>query len=809
MSNQKKHEKIEIEEGQIIPLSPPPMCAIESDTLIQAGEEVEIQRLNASKLHGVIQVLDIENRKINILPIESSEAIIIEPEELKLITFPKLREWETHHKFRDPRSTMVLPPMRTEFEINFTDGENLKGMTISFSKDGQGLFLFPSEAEKKFIYTYIPFDAIESYRIGAKIVEILEQQDSVSEEQVSRVEQQQKENRERPLGDYLRKHMLVTADELEKVLSNQKSKPNIRLGEFLINEDVITQEQLKFVLEEQKQHKDIPIGELLVKNGYVTWECVQQAQAYKLGIPFVDVANFDLDRSALALIPEKMVREYVILPLYRYEGKLVIAMANPMSWKPIEAVSFAAGMRVETAIAVEEDIQRVIDEYYIHGDAINLEKVDVGSTEEEEAKDETANSENQLVQFLHKMILDAYYQGASDIHIEPGTAEQKMRIRFRKDGLLFRYTEVPSNMRRAILSRIKVMSHLDITEKRLPMDGKIDFKRFSTENIELRVATIPVANNNEGVVLRILRGGEPVPLQQLLLSEANSAYLEKMLSKPYGLIFTCGPTGSGKTTTLHSILSHINTEDRKIWTVEDPVEIVQQGLSQVQVATKIGLTFASALRALLRADPDVIMVGETRDEETARICIEASLTGHLVFSTLHTNSAPETITRLLAMGMDPFNFADAMVGIIAQRLARRLCTNCCQPVLVNEETAADLLNEYCHDIRINNDDVLTDDVCQSILSDWQRFKDPQHNEFVMYAPVGCSKCSRTGYSGRFTLHELLYMTDAGKHLIMQQAMVSEIKKQAIQDGMRTLRQDGIEKVLQGYTNLHEVRRITA
>src|SRR4249920_2187164 len=417
-------------------------------------------------------------------------------------------------------------------------------------------------------------------------------------------------------------------------------------------------------------------------------------------------------------------------------------------------------------------------------------------------------ADNELVKLVNKVIIDAYHQGASDIHIEPYTGKGKTEIRFRKDGGLVPYISVPASYRNAIVARLKIMCDLDISEKRKPQDGKIKFKKFGPLDIELRVATIPSAGGVEDIVMRILAAGEPIPLDKLGLSARNLSNLKDTVSKPYGLFFVCGPTGSGKTTTLHSVLGYLNTPDTKIWTAEDPVEITQKGLRQVQMNPKAGLNFATAMRAFLRADPDIIMVGEMRDKETTAIGIEASLTGHLVFATLHTNSAPESIIRLLDMGMDPFNFSDALLGVLAQRLAKRLCSKCKQPHVASQDEIKLLLEEYCQELK-NTDGWKRDAKAayEGIYRDWVKGFADEKGQFTLYSPVGCEVCSGTGYKGRAGLHELLLGTDLIKKLIQEHSRVAEILAAALNEGMRTLKQDGVEKVLQGVTDMHQVRAV--
>jgi hemerythrin-like metal-binding protein len=408
------------------------------------------------------------------------------------------------------------------------------------------------------------------------------------------------------------------------------------------------------------------------------------------------------------------------------------------------------------------------------------------------------NSSSPVVNVVNQIILSAYGIGASDIHIEAYPGKVPSRVRFRKDGVLFDHMEIPPASCSAVVSRIKIMAKLDISERRKPQDGRIDFSQFGPAKMELRVATIPTTSGLETVVMRLLSAAKLIPIDELGLDPAMLAQLKKIAEKPYGLFLVSGPTGSGKTTTLHSILSYINTPARKIWTAEDPIEITQAGLSQVQMHPKIGWNFASAMRSFLRADPDVIMVGEMRDAETTKSAIEASLTGHLVFSTLHTNSAAESVVRLLDLGMDRFSFSDALLGILAQRLIKRLCEHCKAAYVPARDEIAGLLLEYCADTPLKPADV---------MRLWRTAHGQGDDEFTLYKPAGCTLCHQTGYTQRVALRELLTASLRITRLIQTAATVEELRNAAIEEGMRTLKQDGIEKVLQGQTDIHQVRAV--
>jgi type II secretory ATPase GspE/PulE/Tfp pilus assembly ATPase PilB-like protein len=462
---------------------------------------------------------------------------------------------------------------------------------------------------------------------------------------------------------------------------------------------------------------------------------------------------------------------------------------------------------------LQQDFTQTVEQFYgsngtsgFVGDLLS-EMADEEEVSSLSADEVNMAADNELVKLVNKIVVDAYNQGASDIHIEPYPEKGKTQIRFRKDGTLVNYIEVPASYRNALCARIKIMCDLDISEKRRPQDGKIKFKKYGPLDIELRVATIPSAGGMEDIVMRILSAGKPIPLDELGLSDWNNQQLKSLISKPYGLFFVCGPTGSGKTTTLHSALGYINTPETKIWTAEDPVEITQKGLRQVQINKKAGLDFATIMRAFLRADPDVIMVGEMRDKETVATGIEASLTGHLVFATLHTNSAPESVVRLLDMGMDPFNFADALLGILAQRLAKRLC-ECKQPYQASLDEMQLLVQEYSEELKNTaawqRDPQASE---QAVLDGWQQAYADGQRQFTLYRPCGCDKCNGTGYKGRLGLHELMLGSDAVKKNIQERARVADIVATALDEGMRTLKQDGIEKVLLGLTDMHQVRAV--
>jgi len=418
------------------------------------------------------------------------------------------------------------------------------------------------------------------------------------------------------------------------------------------------------------------------------------------------------------------------------------------------------------------------------------------------ASQPTAHEEDAtIIDLVNKVVIDALAQNATDIHIEARGASEASLIRFRRDGRLERYSGFPAAFHDAVIARLKIMADLDIAEKRKPQDGKIDFSRFTGRKLEIRLATVPTAHGAETASLRLLAAGEPLPLEKIGLSPRDLEALKHVIERPHGLVLVCGPTGSGKTTTLHSLLARLNTPERKIWTAEDPVEITQKGLSQVQVMPKIGWTFAQALRAFLRADPDVIMIGEMRDEGTGRMAIKASMTGQLVLSTLHTNSSAETAVRLLELGVDPFSLSDALLAIVWQRLARRLCLGCRVSYEPKPEELVELTAEYHYTAHRRQPGRSER---EHLVSHWQK-QYGSNGALRLYRAHGCSQCKDTGYAGRLGIHEVMVADDKIRHAIRDHAPASTILAAALSAGMLTLKQDGIWRVLQGLTDLHEVR----
>jgi type II secretory ATPase GspE/PulE/Tfp pilus assembly ATPase PilB-like protein len=798
----------------------PELAVYPAPTQPLAAPACVLEGLNGKLIEGHLSLFDTERGVLQLRMLGQRK-----PLPLRLDQFRRLQLREPLLPSEPLASPEGLPQL--PFTIEMKGARPWQGTTVGYREEDWGLFLFePMGGAGQLRRWFVPRAAYHRAELGIRIGAALIEQNSATPDQIHEALAEQEALRGRKLGDMLVVKQIITPEELHAAIEAQASMPMVRIGEALTALGFISQAQLDETLLQQRDDRSVPLGELLVRKGLVTRTDLQTALARKMGYPLVDVLQYPADADAVSRVPYPVAVRLVALPLMMRGGRMVAALEDPSDRRKIDELEFAAQCKLVPVLSRAGVLLGAIDRAYEkvgaaefspgryydpdkpidfdNGDASKLlasmEKVDARIEDESDEK-VLEQSDNTLVRLINQMILEAHTQGVSDIHVECAPGREKVRIRFRKDGMLRNYLELPHTYRSALLARLKIMCDLDISERRKPQDGKINFSKFvQGVKLELRVATIPTQNNLEDAVLRLLTSSKPIPLENLGLTPANLQRLQMASRRPYGMLLCVGPTGSGKTTTLHSVLASINTPERKIWTAEDPVEITQAGLRQVQVNPRIEWTFAKALRAFLRADPDVIMVGEIRDGETAQVAIEASLTGHLVLSTLHTNSAPETVTRLLDMGMDPFNFADALLGVLAQRLVRRLCTHCSTRRDATSEEEEELLHDYLHAFG----DLQPRPEPDEVLADWRR-RFGTHGKLMHCQAVGCEKCGGTGYRGRAALHELMMVSRGLRQLIQSGQRADELQRMALSEGMRTLRQDGIEKVLAGLTVIEEVR----
>ena len=549
-----------------------------------------------------------------------------------------------------------------------------------------------------------------------------------------------------------------------------KTRP---LGERLIDAGVLTPEQLRIALKEQKRSREM-LGQILIRLGFVSDEQLQQVLAQQAGAVQRNLAFVEIDPEAVRLLPEEVARRHKVIPIRREEGILTVAMVDTFDVVAVDAVQNATGLDVNVIAASEKDVLEAINTHYV--DEGSLDEVIDRALAEISGRDpgEAAGEDAPVIRMVNQIILGAVREGATDIHLEPDRST--LRVRYRVDGTLQQRTLIPKDLQASVIARIKIMADLNIAESRVPQDGKIRFP-VGKKDVDLRVSTLPTIHG-ENVVLRVLDKSKVVlSLEDLGFSPQNLKIFREAIHRPHGIILVTGPTGSGKTTTLYTALSHINSLDKKICTLEDPVEYQLSLIRQTQINEDVGMTFASGLRALLRQDPDVILVGEMRDTETAEMAIRAALTGHLVFSTLHTNDAAGALPRLVDMGIEPYLLASSMVLVLAQRLVRTICPDCKEPYQVPAE-------------------------------DLQTLGLAEMEGFSFYRGAGCAKCGGTGYRGRSAIYELMPITEEIHDLILQGASDSEIRKCAIRQGMTTMRNDGLKKVVVGMTTIDEVVRAT-
>ena len=689
--------------------------------------------------------------------------------------------------------------------IETVTGETFR-MSVSPKQEyPTGILALPLRKDTGYRYIFFTRQGIRQRSADRPMTDILEEGGVLKGDDLQEVLAKQEKLRSRKVGEILVEEQGMQSEQLEEVIQQavKGTVPNhkLRVGDILTEAGLVTRDQVETALDSQSEGKKKRIGELLIENGLITEDQLLAALSAKFRMKQVDLDKVEPSPQALAALKHTMVNQLQAIPISLERNVLTVATSDPTNPTIGDTLRFSTSYMVEFVTASATKIQEVIDTYYgsdnqplmnesiddLLGD-MEDEQIDIADDPDEMDDSNVTERDSHIITLVNRVLLDAYNKGASDIHFEPGLGKLPMLIRYRIDGICDVAHQVSQIYKKAITSRIKIVAQLDIAERRRPQSGKI-LMRSGKKKIEFRVEITPTAGGQEDAVLRILSSSKPLELQEMGFSELNLKNFKTMLSKPHGIILCVGPTGSGKTTTLHSALGQINTPDRKIWTAEDPVEITQPGLRQVQMHPKIGFNFPEALRSFLRADPDVIMIGEMRDSETAKIAIEASLTGHQVFSTLHTNSAAETVVRLIEMGLDPFNFANAMIGILAQRLARRLCPSCREPYQPGDSELEELIHTYGKEL-------------------YYKHGLPRAAEQItLYRSNGCENCGDSGYQGRLSIHELMVTSEPIRRGIKQSMSLEDIRDLSIEEGMRTLKMDGIEKVLSGVTDLKQVLRV--
>ena len=773
--------------------------------------KVEVQLLDGQLIHALMKVGDIPARGSELQLVYMGREI-----KLPIVAVRSLACANLLLEASQPESmTGQATENELQFQANFIDGKTLAGITLGYiNQQAGGVYLYVKQDDFRFKAQWIPRNSLQSIRVDRTNNNVSSTPPSVDLPLAAVIQGSQAQPASLPAR---------TMQELAALLETARWKPMLPVAQAMLELKLIDSSTLQNMLADKPGKLREYIDERLAKSESFRFD-FEHVRAYMVKTPEVNVDAFQVETAALAKIPWALALKHAAVPLGSIAGTLYLASAMPMHRELEDRLTLISGSHValvwaeksqiEARIAREIKLQsRTSDKPQpdnssgIDGKSQDLQAL-LASAQEEIKVDggvvpnNAIDERSSVVLLVKRMITDAYRQKASDIHIEANVESEPSKIRFRIDGDLEDYLQLPLDLRAAMVSRIKVMSRLDISERRRPQDGKINFGDFSTIKLELRVAILPTHDNLEDVVMRLLASSKPIPLAQLGFSIRDAEIVKRLSRHPYGLLLACGPTGSGKTTTLHSLLSEINTSSRKIWTAEDPIEITQSGLRQLQVNSKIGLTFAAAMRAFLRADPDVIMIGEVRDEETARVCIEASLTGHLVFSTLHTNGAAESVIRLLDLGMDPLNFGDSLIGIVAQRLVHSLCKHCASTRVLTDRELDELVAEY-----VTGTAITAEEGRQRLLAAAAAAR-PEEAISIREA-CGCDQCSGRGYKGRMGIYEVLENVGDMKRKIQTRAPTAEIFAEASRAGMRTLRQDALEKVVAGYIDMQQARTVSA
>ena len=683
------------------------------------------------------------------------------------------------HEPQPPPSGEVMPGPSSEaqkFVLTYIDGREVNGLAHGLYAQPEGLHLYRRDSTDKLRMLFVPNRVLKSYHAGPRLGESLIAAGQVAPGAVHAALDVQQDQRGKKLGTYVHSTVAITADDLKKALEEQADYPARKLGELLIADGLISLKQLAYALELQKRDRKMRLGDILVDMGATTAEAVHATIAHNLGIPFVKLQDFDIDPKVLPLITEELARKHVLMPLMLHQDSLVVAMQDPTNMEANNLLRFTTGHNVEAAVATREDIEWAIGKYYGVADAENLQTLEGREEDQDQSEREFLEAvrlgkEKPIVRLVTGIILSGIGQRASDIHLHP--TRKTADLLYRIDGILVKSRSFNKAILPALVSRIKIIGRMNISERRLPQDGgaRVIHK---DKVVDLRISVIPTVDG-ESVVIRILNTEVGLKsVAELGFNQNDEAVFSALLRRNNGIVLVTGPTGCGKSTTLYAAIGEVRKQNVNLITVEDPVEYHIDGVEQIQVNPIAGYTFAKALRHILRHDPDVIMIGEIRDQETGKIAIESALTGHLVLSTLHTNEAASAVTRLMEMGMEPYLLSATLLGVLAQRLVRRNCPHCAA-----EETVEPGIRKFLG---------ITDDE-------------------VFYRGAGCEKCNHTGFSGRMAVYELLRATPELRDRIQAGVTAGELHAQALKDGMTPLTQNALAQARQRKISLAEAYRV--
>ncbi len=755
---------------------PPVPLHLAQDGENLADAQVVAYLMDGRELHGCLQRFDAAGHVT--IRVNANDAVEHVPfERLRALRFHEFAPRPTAPLLATRAGAAAAPAAAQRFKIAYIDGRTVAGEVRGYVNDEHGVHLFQQLRNGHIVRLFVPRPVVKDFHMGPLLGEALLQQGLVREADLKSGLKTQAALAKKRVGEYLQTSVALTRVDLEKALEHQSYDPAMKIGDLLVAEGLITPRQLQDALARQTKDRSKRIGDIVVEMGAVSAEALHLTMARNLGIPFVKLRGFNIESAVLDEVGSEIARKHTLIPLFLYKDRLVVAMASPADTEALNLLRFLTGKSVELAVATEEEINWAIDKYYGPRGSVealeelHLEDVDAALKDKTQEDVERMGTERPIVKLVSSFMIDAIRRQASDIHVR--AADQEVELYFRIHGTLTRIATFNKKLLPAIVSRIKILGRLDIAERRLPQDGRARVIHAGAV-VDLRLSIIPTVYG-ESVVIRILdtRAGLK-SIEQIGFNENDQNVFRDLLNKSYGLILVTGPTGSGKSTTLYAALGEVRKQNVNIITVEDPVEYHIDGIEQIQANTVPGFTFARALRHILRHDPDVIMIGEIRDQETGKIAIESALTGHLVLSTLHTNDAASAVVRLMEMGVESYLLSATILGVLAQRLVRRNCEHC-----IAEETVDPLVRKM---LEVSEDE-------------------------VFYRGRGCDYCNNTGYGGRAAAYELLRVTEDLRHLIVPEVTAETVRRQAVTDGMVPLTEHAMHLARRRVTSLAEVYRV--
>ena len=798
----------------------PPLCIVPAEMGVQQGEKVILELTNGHKLIGKLHSFDSEKGNISVaIDDDDDKPKAHGMHEIRLLRIPKPRRWILDEdSILTQAKGVKVSTEPLEYEIEMTDHTTLEGSTYGFRNGRHGIHLFPVLEQNQYAHLFVPNSAITRHRIGKHLGQQLVKDKVITDRDVAIVLMEQQDNRSRSLGEHLALTEVVTPDQLIKAIKRQTSMPHLQLGEILIQEKLITNEQLENALIQQKKQRNMTLGELLIGKGLVNQEIIQRSLATKLGFPFVNLHQFPLDLTILNLIDKEFASTHNVMPLHRHNDKLVVAMLDPTKWEAIEALQTRTGSTIEPVIATQTDILWAINFYF--GNSLNSNETPPPRTtkaapqqppESDEKQlaslfPETTNVDHESVaQFLRTVILDGARRGISHIHFEP-VRNQGAVVRLRKDGDLSEAGIIPEKAWTALISELRSLAKLTPDMHFGAQLISIDTHFLEPARIDLQLATIPNMDGGEDFVLKLGTSNFTPLLKDIGLSAPNLKRILEFCDNPRGLLLIAGTNDSGKSTMLSALLTHLNGAHKKIWVLGEEGRKMPEGIRQAPLQQIHDANQISTFDVILHADPDIIAIGDLSTQTIAQKALSASLSNHLIISALNVRRASEAVERLINMRLPNYEVADALLGILAQRLVKKLCHHCRKRYMPNSEEMRMLVAEYCAEMYDEQESsVRIKALHEKVLNGWTETYTKPAEELMLYRATGCKHCQNTGYDGRIALHELLEITPPVKRALLDGVDANGIMVAALSSGMKTLKQDGIEKVLLGHTDMTQVR----